>query len=312
VALLGDPSVRLSIASDDDKIVIAREAPIINGEARCTRMGSITDIVAVRHRLWTTCPADSDGWADSTVSESAPGTAPALVILIVGFLVALLATVAASRAMSAWLGVPLGLVMTICAATGAFIQQDRAERSWRNGHHVLRHPLDRQALHKGRAAATQIIEAWPKLGALVEVADPTPALATALWELARLLAHRQTVRHTRDELLHAAVGLPPDSRVWREVAARREQAETELAAFDRETGRRLAYLAGLAGECSQFVLEQAALAQARTAVRRADMVLSQAIPVAPAGNAGAEVAARTHAVLVAYRELTNHLGVDDI
>jgi hypothetical protein len=74
----------------------------------------------------------------------------------------------------------------------------------------------------------------------------------------------------------------------------------------------LTYLTGLAHECGRFVLEQEAFTHARTAVRRADAVLSRAVSVAVGGNGGEELAERTRAVLTAYRELTNHLGVDDI
>jgi hypothetical protein len=312
VALVDLSPIQLSIARDDDKVIVARDAPIVYGEARRATSGSITDIVAVPHRLWATCHPEADDWVKSTVSESAPGTAPALLGLIVGFILALLVTVGVSRAVSGWLGVPLGIAITVAATAGAFRQQDRAERIWRDRHHVLLDSRDQQALHRGRAAVAQVVEAWPRVGGLVGVGDPTPALAEALWDLAGVLAHRQAVRGTRDDLARATVGLPPASRVWREIASRREQAESELVDLDREAGRRLAYLSGLASECGRFVLEQDALAHARRAVLRADLVLGRAAPVAVAGNGSEELAERTRAVLSAYRELTNHLGVEDI
>jgi hypothetical protein len=310
VALASISADDLTIARDDTKVVVARGCPMVNGEMRQSRTGSITDIVAVPRRMWTTC--HSSAWARSTVSDSAPGTASALLGPIVGFVVILIVTVAVSRAASPWFGVPVGIVLIVAVATAALRQQDRAERAWRDRHVTLYHARDRSTLYRGRAAVQDIVESWPTMQGLVDVADPTPTLARALWELASLLAHRQSVRRMRDDLVEVAVGLPKDSQTWRDVDERRQRAESEFGEFNRAAARHLAYLTGLADECGRFVAEQRALATARTAVARADRLLGRAAPVTLADGSGAELADRTRAVLAAYRELTNHLGADGV
>jgi hypothetical protein len=194
--------------------------------------------------------------------------------------------------------------MLVALALGYRRRRRVVTEAWQRRHRVLRHAEATHAFTTAREACGQVIDAWPRIGAMVGVADPGPVLAQSLWTLSEVLVHRGALRDQRDELEQVCTDMPTDTEVWREVDDRVAQLDTALAAFDTEVDARLTAFTDLSERCQRYVREERAIARARDAVLRADQGLGDTL--APADGAlepGHELADRTAAVLAAYREL---------
>lgn len=206
-----------------------------------------------------------------------------------------------------WIGLPLAALGALAASVP--LLRGRRDRS--DAPPVLRDPHELNTMREALDAIAEITDAWPKLRSVIRAPAPHDVLARALWDLARVLAHRQAIRDTRHELCLSRVDLPKDSQVYAEVMARIDHASARYAAVDADVAQRLAQLTGLARHCERFLREQAALERARHVVRAADEVLGGSDALSPV-DAGEELVGSTTAVLDAYRQLSLELGVDDL
>ncbi|WP_305784214.1 hypothetical protein [Symbioplanes lichenis] len=171
-------------------------------------------------------------------------------------------------------------------------------------HRWVSAPEDRQPLTTAADAAVLTLHRWPSLRRYVDLDDPGPALATALWELAGTLLDRGRVRATLAELIGTQAELPAGSGLVAEIAERADLARARTARLDTAVAAQVGHLTRLADETEAFVERQEALQRARSVLRDADyLVQSAPAPGVPLPDA-ADLADRTSAVLAAYRELT--------
>jgi hypothetical protein len=165
---------------------------------------------------------------------------------------------------------------------------------------------DRNAL--GRAADATIVTLghWPALRSHVALADPSPTLAQALWDLAGVLVERSRVRASLGKLSSAGRGVPRDSPIHGQVAARIARARERMSRLDGEISARVRHLTRLADETELFVGRQKAIDAAQAVLRDADYLLETGDPGRLSrSDGGADLAEHTSAVLAAYRELTS-------
>jgi hypothetical protein len=139
----------------------------------------------------------------------------------------------------------------------------------------------------------------------VALADPSPTLAVALWELAGVLLDRGRVRDSWTRLSAVGRSVPADSPMRAEVAERTDRARTRVDRLDDTVTTRLQHLSRLADETESFVRRRRALAEAREALRSAEYLLDSGDPGHLPPDSAADLADHTSAVLAAYQELTS-------
>jgi hypothetical protein len=245
---------------------------------------------------------------DSTISAEPPGLRAAKAWYSGGALAGLAAGLGIAEVTSLGLGLPLMLGTAVALVLGYRRRRRALTDVWQHRHRVLRHAEDTLAFTTARQACDEVIDAWPRISAMVGVADPGPALVQSLWTLSEVLVDRGALRDQRDELEQARIDLPVDTEEWREVDDRVAQLDAALAAFDTQVDARLATFTDLSERCRRYVREERATARAREALRRADRAPG-APGTPPTSLPGAveparELAGHTTAVLAAYHELT--------
>jgi hypothetical protein len=293
----------LYVVHDGDLIVVALDMPGVHGAVEESAYGAIELVRLVPY------PVTEDGsqLRDSTISAGPPGLRAAKASYGVGAVVGVSAGAVVAGAIGLGVGLPVTLVAVVAVALGYRRRRGVVTDAWRRRHRVLRHAEDTGAFTAARRACERVFDAWPRIGAMVGVSDPGPALARSLWTLSEVLVSRGALREQRDELEHIRADLPTDTDVSREVDDRLAQLDAALAAFDSEVDDRLAAFTALSEGCQRYVREERAIAQAREALLRADQALGARLPpVHGAPEPGRELAERTAAVLDAYSELTRH------
>jgi hypothetical protein len=236
----------------------------------------------------------------------------ARMIAILGAVAGVLVAIVVSILLAPWTGVPVGAGVAAYGYWRYLMRASELAEAWRNNHRVLTHHADRRAFEEARSTARQIIEAWPRVAALVGVSDPSPALARSLWDLAEVLVDRARIREKQLELQQAKLGLPEDVRVRDEVADRLAQVEGVLAEINADVARRMVSISAIAEECQRFIREQEAIARAREAVRNADQALGIIGASGASIDLSDELSSRTRSILTAYRDLTKNLGTDEV
>ena len=161
-----------------------------------------------------------------------------------------------------------------------------------------------RAFEQAVAIADRIAGTWPRLGALIDVAEAETMLAEALWEIADAQAHRQRlgavlVRLSRPDL--AARSATDETAL--ELRNHLQATKAALADLKIDLSHRLANLRRAEEAGQAFIRED----EMRSAIRAAEESLrstrSSELSEAPP-DPGAELAEHTRSVLDAYRELT--------
>jgi hypothetical protein len=305
----GQRKLRVYIAVDYAKTVVALLPPLVLGTARHATAGSITYIRPRQRGPGGTLTRSS------MMVHTSPARSGAAIVGNVGGLVGLAIAGGLAYATTPWLGLPVGVAVAALGYWPAAVRQRRVHRAWPRSHRVLTDQRDREVLLTALSTALRALRAWPALRAMLPLDEPSPVLASTLWDLATILSQRATVRGTYDKLMRVAGEVPDGSSVHTDVAARLAQAEATRQRLDGEIERRLRDLTTLADEADKFVRQQEALSEARAVVQDADEVLGTiGVPPQPAGaeyplaaDASTELVERTTAVLAAYRELTNQI-----
>jgi hypothetical protein len=159
---------------------------------------------------------------------------------------------------------------------------------------------ERVAFDRALAISRRIRRTWPALPDMIDPATADRSLTRALADLAGQMARRQDIRRLRSELQDVREeGVPGDSPAVLALVAQRERVERlwlETAESANKIIRSLD-VAARAGET--FLREQ----RINDTARAADQVLATLGAEAPPAEAGPELAARTEAVISAYREL---------
>jgi hypothetical protein len=136
-------------------------------------------------------------------------------------------------------------------------------------------------------------------------------LEAARWDLACLLRDQARLAKLLRETGQVAKNLAADDPLGDELAQRQATLSAQSAAMEKEIGRRLGRLRGLAAQCRAFADEEARARNRRVASRRARRVLSRAdagIAEATSWDSRLDPAAdfteRAATVVAAYQELT--------
>jgi hypothetical protein len=169
------------------------------------------------------------------------------------------------------------------------------DESW-----VLWSEPERVAYERAVTVSRRIRRTWPALPDMIDPVTADRSLTRALSDLAGQMARRQEIRRLRAELLSVREqGVPDDSPAVLALAAQRERVEKLWLETAESANRVLRSLdaAALAGET--FLREQ----RISDTARAAEHVLASLVPDAGPVEAGPELAARTEAVISAYREL---------
>ncbi|MEU4239049.1 hypothetical protein [Actinoplanes sp. NPDC026619] len=168
---------------------------------------------------------------------------------------------------------------------------------------VLTVPEDRDDLRRAIDATILTLDRWPALRRHLNLDDPSPTIATTIWELTGTLLERERVGDTWSELAQILEEIPPDTPIHAETADRVNRAQALFERLTADTTSRIAHLTKLADETEAFIQRQDSLARAREALRDADYLFEATELTPPADNAR-DLADHTTAVLTAYNELT--------
>ncbi|GAA2464294.1 hypothetical protein [Winogradskya humida] len=169
---------------------------------------------------------------------------------------------------------------------------------------VLTAPADQDDFRRAADAAVLTLHHWPSLRRHLDLDDPSPTLATTLWDLAGILTDRARVRESQLQLGALVQDIPAGSHLRAEVAERVLRAQDRMAHLDADVERQVEHLARLADETAEFIREQQALRKAEAVLRDADYLLHTGTPPSPKSDSAADLTDRTTAVLAAYQELT--------
>jgi hypothetical protein len=214
--------------------------------------------------------------------------------------VSALALGATERLSAWWLG---PTILATAAVTGGLATQlgrRRIRKVWASGHRVLLNGPERDTFQEAHSAVEHIDLAWPGISRSAGLDEPGTVLARGLWDLAGVLAERQTVRLTREKLEQAAHAASGVDALLPEVSARLSAMTQLIERLDADIARRLRYVYRLAEEVDAFLTRYGRLAQA---IRESDAVLGRLDAAPRTADAGEELAETTAAILSAYREL---------
>jgi hypothetical protein len=277
--------VELHIGIDCEKIVIAPSSlRTRTGRARRRRAGSVTEYVPV---------APSGRSRETRLAYTARLALPLIFTSAVLFAcgVAWFVPLAASLA-------TVGLVWRRqyrAAQPGTFAVPGNDESQ------VLWAPQERAAYERAVVVSRRIRNTWPDLADMIDPATADRSLTHALGDLAALMSRRQEIRRLRTELSAVRPGaVPAGSPAVLALAAQRERVEQLWQQTGEQANRILRSLdaAAAAGETFRHELRIDATARA------AEQALTTLAVGAPTAGTGPDLAARTDAVITAYRELS--------
>jgi hypothetical protein len=274
----------LHIGVDAEKVIVSPyPLRMRQGRAARRRTGSVIEVVPVR---------PSGRSREARVTLTARVALP--LMIFTAFLYAI--------------GLPWWLPATASVA-GVVLLWRRLARASRPGRlavpadrdsRVLWSEPERVAYERAVVVSRRIRRTWPALPDMIDPATADRSLTRALADLAGQMARRQEIRRLRAELQDVRdQGVPDDSPAVLALAAQRERVERLWLDTAESANRVLRSLdaAALAGET--FLREQRIGATARAA----EQVLATLVPDAAPAEAAPELAARTEAVITAYREL---------
>jgi hypothetical protein len=170
--------------------------------------------------------------------------------------------------------------------------------------------VDRQARDDMWAAINVGKRIWwalPALAGMVDTDATERLLASALFDLAKVLKQRQEVRGLVNELgQQRHHGLPADSPAVRKLVAQRDRLTQALSDLDADVARRMAGLEATAVAGETFIRER----EIHQVTDRVDQTLASLAPSGFPGtpDSGVELADEVEAVLAVYRELNERYG----
>jgi hypothetical protein len=159
---------------------------------------------------------------------------------------------------------------------------------------------ERVAFDRALAVSRRIRRTWPALPDMIDPATADRSLTRALADLAGQMARRQEIRRLRSELHDVREqGVPGDSPAVLALAAQRERVE-RLWLETAESANKIIRSLDVAARAGETFLRERKISET---ARAADHVLATLGAEGPPAEAGPELAARTEAVISAYREL---------
>jgi hypothetical protein len=197
----------------------------------------------------------------------------------------------------------------LASAAGLTLLWRRMARASRHGRfavpdddesRVLWSEPERVAFERAVTVSRRIRRTWPALPDMIDPVTADRSLTRALGDLAGQMARRQEIRRLRAELQDVRdEDVPDDSPAVLALAAQRDRVEKLWLATAESANRVLRSLDAAARAGETFLREQ----RISDTARAAEQVLAALVPDAAPVEAGPELAARTEAVISAYREL---------
>jgi hypothetical protein len=170
---------------------------------------------------------------------------------------------------------------------------------------------ERNQLTEALRLAARIAGNSARLGDLIDPADAARSVAVAVWDLAAVLQRQEQLRAVRAGLArHDAADLPTDSPAVRAGRAERARADEAWTAVVAESRRHLQSLRTAADAGDNLLREWDFGAEAKQARRSLDELGAAGAAAGAAGSGahGEDLAARTTAVVAAYRQLAADHG----
>ncbi|GAA4452888.1 hypothetical protein [Phytohabitans houttuyneae] len=273
-------------------VVSAQPLKVENGGARTYRWGSVVEIV----------PGGSpDGLKPR----------PLLILSILLFVAS--AGIAALGSMWAWFPALAGAVLLVASGQlegerrrpGAILAPNfdrEAEQTC-----LLSEHRERNDFWAGLTLGKRVCQTLPELAGMVDTDAAERLLASALFDLAKVLQRRQEVRGLVTELdQHGRHGLPASNPAVRKLLAQRQRLTEALSSLDADVARRLAGLEATAVASENFLRER----EIHRMATRVDLTLASLAPTDLPGapDSGLELADEVEAVLTVYRELNERYG----
>lgn len=253
------------------------------------------------------------------VAELFPGGAPAgftkaQQVLVLSVALFVLAAVAAAFG-SAWTFVPA------LFGVAALIVSGQLEGARRRPGRILAPEYDRRAEqcfllvdHRERRdlwtavnVGKRVCRTLPALAGMVDTDAAERLLASALFDIAKVLNQRQEVRRLIHELgRQRHYGLPADNPAVRKLHRQRERLIQALSDLDGEVARKIAGLEATAVASETFIRER----EIHQVTSRVDQTLASLAPADILGtpDSGLALADEVEAVVAVYRELNERYG----
>lgn len=168
------------------------------------------------------------------------------------------------------------------------------------GSRVLWATPERVAFDRAVVVSGRIRRTWPSLPDMIDPVAADRALTRSLDDLAGIMARRQEIRRLRAELQEVrALDVPDRSPAVLALAEQRARVEQLWLETAGQANRILRSLDAAARSGETFLRER----RIGEAARSAEQVLATLAVGVPSTETGPELAARTEAVIDAYREL---------
>jgi hypothetical protein len=252
------------------------------------------------------------------VAEVVPGGSPAGFttarrLLVLGTLLFVAASgVAALGSAWAWLAALGGVTALVVSGQLEGAQRRPGTIRPESGRHAEQHCLlvdqrERNDLWAAINIGRRIHRMLPALDGMVDIDSAERLLASALFDLAKVLRSRQEVRRLAGELSQPRHhGLPADSPAVRKLLAQRDRLKQALSDLDVDVARRVAGLEATAVASENFLREK----EIHQVTARVDKTLASLAPPDLPGmpDSGVELADEVEAVLAVYRELNERYG----
>jgi hypothetical protein len=159
---------------------------------------------------------------------------------------------------------------------------------------------ERIAFDRALAVARRIRGTWPSLPDMIDPVTADRSLTRAIEDLAGQMARRQEIRRLRADLQDVREeGVPGDSPAILALVAQRDRVE-RLWLETAESANKVIRSLDVAARAGETFLREQRINQT---ARAAEQVLATLGADAPPAEAGPDLAARTEAVITAYREL---------
>jgi hypothetical protein len=157
------------------------------------------------------------------------------------------------------------------------------------------------------AAGRTIINSWPALGDMAEPADIAPTLRRTRFQLARLIAARDRLDKSIEDLRAAPRGLPQDDPLRAEVNEQGRILGDRHRQITEQITDRIDALQRLATRSGEFAHQREVADRARRSLKRAADTAAH-LPALARDDPVQELTERTEAVLDAFRELIAQTG----
>jgi hypothetical protein len=188
-----NPLHLLYVVYDKEQVVVALDMPAIEGAVEERAFGNVETVELMPYSV-TDGESGVTELPGSRIKDEAPGLRAVKARYGTAAVLSLLVGTILSFATTVWLGIPLMLAAFLAVFVAYLRREASLTEAWKCNHRILTHDEDTRVFNAARGATEGIVSSWPRLGALVGIGDPSPALARSLWNLSEILLARAGLR----------------------------------------------------------------------------------------------------------------------